>query len=237
MAPIVDVVCYNGEPIMETRLRYLDPIVDLFVIVEAPQTFAGRDKDGLFVDKNKDMFAPYADKIMFLTMDILPPSDITDEHDRQRPWGREDRVAWARQRQQRDVAINALVSLKSSVAGEYIAFVGDVDEIPRNEALMALASDPPKEIVHLEMAHFQHDVRHLRAHSWTEAFVIPSSLMSVKCSLTDVRLSHPAAVMRDAGFHCSKFFVTPEESSGSSAKVIATPPSVLEQIPPELGLR
>ena len=45
---IFDYVLYNGEPIMEFRLKYLNNYVDRFIIVESIYTFSGNKKDELY---------------------------------------------------------------------------------------------------------------------------------------------------------------------------------------------
>ena len=62
MVSIVDVFCYNGDPIVENRLKYLDPHIDKFVIIESWHTFSGNKKDELF-HKNHEVFKPYISKI------------------------------------------------------------------------------------------------------------------------------------------------------------------------------
>ena len=44
---IYDYVLYNGEPIIEFRLKYLNDYVDYFIIVESIYTHSGKKKDNL----------------------------------------------------------------------------------------------------------------------------------------------------------------------------------------------
>ncbi len=41
---VYDYVIYNGEPIMEFRLKYLNNYVDKFIIVESIYTHSGNKK-------------------------------------------------------------------------------------------------------------------------------------------------------------------------------------------------
>ena len=41
---VFDYVLYNGEPIMEFRLKYLNDYVDHFIIAESIYTHSGRKK-------------------------------------------------------------------------------------------------------------------------------------------------------------------------------------------------
>ena len=65
----IDYFLYNGEPIVELRLEYLYRHVDKFYIVEGQYTHQGTKKDILYFEKNKDIFKPYLDKIIFIEND------------------------------------------------------------------------------------------------------------------------------------------------------------------------
>ena len=44
MSLVYDVFMYNGEPIVETRIKYLENHVDQFILIESPWTFSGNKK-------------------------------------------------------------------------------------------------------------------------------------------------------------------------------------------------
>jgi hypothetical protein len=46
---IYDYVIYNGEPIIEFRLKYLNDYVDYFIIVESIYTHSGKKKDNFII--------------------------------------------------------------------------------------------------------------------------------------------------------------------------------------------
>ena len=62
---VIDYVLYNGEPIIEFRLKYLNNYVDKFIIVESIFTFSGKKKDDFYFKINKDIFEPYRKKVLF----------------------------------------------------------------------------------------------------------------------------------------------------------------------------
>ena len=65
MPKIIDSFLFFQElDLLEVRLRYLDPYVDVFLIVEAAQTFSGKPKDFVFA-RNRDRFAKYLPKIYY----------------------------------------------------------------------------------------------------------------------------------------------------------------------------
>lgn len=65
MAKIIDAFLFFQElDLLEIRLEYLNPYVDLFIISEAGQTFSGKPKEFNF-EKNKERFAKYLHKIHY----------------------------------------------------------------------------------------------------------------------------------------------------------------------------
>lgn len=65
MTKIIDAFLFFQElDLLEIRLEYLDPYVDLFVISEAGQTFSGKPKQFNF-EKSKERFAKYLHKIHY----------------------------------------------------------------------------------------------------------------------------------------------------------------------------
>ena len=65
MPKIIDSFLFFQElDLLEIRLRYLDPYVDVFVIVEAAQTFSGKPKDFVFA-RNRERFAKFLTKIHY----------------------------------------------------------------------------------------------------------------------------------------------------------------------------
>ncbi len=100
---------------LEIRLRELDSLVDVFVLVEATQTFTGKPKP-LHFELNKQRFAPYLHKIRHIVVD-----DFTDQMT----------SAWDREFHQRS-AIGR--GLEGAAPGDYV-IISDVDEIPKPDVL------------------------------------------------------------------------------------------------------
>ena len=72
MKKVIDCFLFFQEvDLLEIRLKYLDPYVDIFIIVEACQTFTGVDKRFVF-EENKERYADFLDKIVYYK--------ITDSH-------------------------------------------------------------------------------------------------------------------------------------------------------------
>ena len=50
---VYDYVIYNGEPIIEFRLKYLNDYVDRFIIVESIYTHSGNKKEDFYFNRIK----------------------------------------------------------------------------------------------------------------------------------------------------------------------------------------
>ena len=69
---IIDYIIYNGEPIVEYRLQYLNNYVNYFVIVESAFTHSGKKKPELYYYKNIDIFKKYEQKIIIKILETIP---------------------------------------------------------------------------------------------------------------------------------------------------------------------
>ena len=61
---------FQEKEILELRLRYLDALVDYFVIVESSQTFSGKKKEFNY-EKIQDNFVKYKNKIIYYKLDLF----------------------------------------------------------------------------------------------------------------------------------------------------------------------
>lgn len=100
---------------LEIRLATLDPVVDVFVLVESPTTFAGKKKP-LNYEKNAARFKAWAGKIRHVVAE-LPKGD--------------DR--WQCEHVSRDAAMKGMTDAQP---GDWVCF-GDVDEIPHPSHIAA----------------------------------------------------------------------------------------------------
>lgn len=102
--------------ILEIRMEILDPVVDVFVIVESDKTFSGKDKD-LFYLKNADRFKKFWPKIRHF---VIRDTPVLSDGDR-----------WKLETFQRNSILKALQ--KNSPLDEDYVMISDVDEIPNPE--------------------------------------------------------------------------------------------------------
>ena len=124
---IVDAcIVFNELDLLELRLNELWDVVDQFVVVEAPFTFAGRAKP-CFVADAAARFAPYASKLSVHRFDgEMPPTIPIGDY--------EGRLAV--EVAQRNAIGAALLPLH--LDRDDIVMVGDVDELPRAELVARL---------------------------------------------------------------------------------------------------
>jgi hypothetical protein len=145
---IIDTILYNGEPILELRLKLLHDIVDEFVIVEARTTHSGVSKDELYIGKHAARLLPYEAKLTHIIIEDFPePTELWISRQAERPYivtsGLEH---WYRENYQRDAAAEHIIA--KCATERYIVMVCDADEIPKPSVVQALRGmyadlDPP----------------------------------------------------------------------------------------------
>jgi beta-1,4-mannosyl-glycoprotein beta-1,4-N-acetylglucosaminyltransferase len=113
---------FNELDILELRLKELAPVVDRFVLVEADRTFTGQPKP-LYFDEQKARFAPFLDRIEHVIVRDMPGDGAS---------------AWDREAFQRNAMLRGL----SAAQPTDLVMIGDVDEIPKPEALKQVVDDP-----------------------------------------------------------------------------------------------
>jgi hypothetical protein len=170
---IIDAFPYNGDELLQYRLEYLYDVVDLFVIVEAGETFSGAWKDRFFIDAAIPHLYKYMDKIVFVKQDRLPPRpDWYTYSSNNNP---DD---WWRELAQRELSKNAI---KQYVGDHpYLVIVGDVDEIPDKrmfenvDALYQMASQHP---IFMLQDFYYYNFDWIKADKWGQAYIISDKLV------------------------------------------------------------
>lgn len=126
---VKDIITFNGEKdLLKLRLAILDPFVDEFIIVEAPRTFSGLKKPLYF--KREDF---PSEKITY---------HVIDERNAEEQYGQladespnvpvNGPTHWRREFIQKEAIKDALTHCQDND----VCFVGDVDEIWSEEALL-----------------------------------------------------------------------------------------------------
>lgn len=106
---------FNELDILKLRMQIMSPYVDKFVLEESTVTFSGEPKEMIFA-KNRDMFAEFEDKIIYVAVDNSPMSGVTTHE---------------RDKFQKNQLIRGMADCKP----DDIIIFSDVDEIPNPKTL------------------------------------------------------------------------------------------------------
>lgn len=117
---------FNELDVLEIRLAELDPVVDRFIIAEAPVTQSGLTKP-LHLAEHWERFARWHDKITYLTVDDMPAGG---EVRRDPPVAGEacDSDHWLREKHQRRALMRGLKGI--GLDEDDTLLLSDLDEIP-----------------------------------------------------------------------------------------------------------
>lgn len=175
-------IFYNEIEILKKRLRYLDGVVDKFVLVESTVTHRGEEKK-LFFDENKKEFEEWSDKIIHIIIRDNP----TDED------------PWIRENFQRNCITRGLDEFKD----DDIVMVSDVDEIPNRTALRL---PPDVKMCSYNMIAFQYNFNYIQELEPWYGTVIATKEVLMQISpqkMREMRWSIPR--YKNAGWHLSSF--------------------------------
>ena len=111
---------FDEEIVLDTRLNYLDPFVDYFVIVESNFTHSGKNR-GLKFDINK--FKKFEKKIHYLVVDDIP-KEVTNY-----------KKGWSPNFFRENFNRNAISRALTECSPNDLIIISDADEIPNLELL------------------------------------------------------------------------------------------------------
>jgi beta-1,4-mannosyl-glycoprotein beta-1,4-N-acetylglucosaminyltransferase len=123
---------WNEIDLLKTRLEYLGPYVDYFLISEANIDFAGKPKEFILNDELMQSL-PYSEKIIYQKCDINLTS-INWLFKKLRYITRKSRFLWKLQDYQR----NSLLTAAQDLDNKDIIIFGDLDEFPRISEIRSL---------------------------------------------------------------------------------------------------
>jgi len=158
---------FNEKELVELRIRYLEEIVDFFVIVEANITHQGKKKEWNFPNILKKNLEKFSHKIQYHQLNINL-DDIKNEES----WIRENvkgDQAWRIENFQRNFIKTAC---KKFSDGD-ILIISDVDELPNKKKLKFILSCDFNEIapVALQQYQFQLDCNYVNDEIWRGSVV------------------------------------------------------------------
>ncbi|NGX38766.1 MAG: hypothetical protein KR126chlam1_00077 [Chlamydiae bacterium] len=183
-------IFYNELEILKIRFAELDPVVDHFVLVEAEETFQGNPKP-LFFEENKELFAPFLDKVIHVVLERHP-----------------ELSGWGRESYQRDCILRGL---QKAAPGDLV-ILSDCDEIPRRTTLEKVITSGwfPKKIVTFEMDNFSFQLNRKKKGKCQGSTITTAHNMAVMrpANLRRMRLCsnhfpHLVSLVPDGGWHFS----------------------------------
>ena len=158
---------FNETELVELRLKYLDKIVDCFVVVEADITHQGKKKEWNFPKILETNLKEFSKKIQYHQVNIDPEKIKNEES-----WIIDDVKgddAWRIENFQR----NYIKTACQKFSDKDILIISDVDEIPSKQKLEFIKSCDFKKIapIALEQYLFHIDCNFLKLESWRGSIV------------------------------------------------------------------
>jgi len=175
-------IFYNEIDVLKKRLRYLDGVVDKFILVESTVTHRGEEKK-LFYDENKKEFEEWSDRIIHIIIRDNPT----------------DKDPWIRENFQRNCITRGLDEFKD----DDIVMVSDVDEIPNRTTLRL---PPDVKMCSYNMIAFQYNFNYIQELEPWYGTVITTKEVLMQVSpqkMREMRWSIPH--YNNAGWHLSSF--------------------------------
>lgn len=120
---VYDIFLFNNElDVLEIRLNELDPVVDMFFIVDATLTHTLQRKESVITPElfEDPRFKPFKEKITHIQLETMEGEDT-----------------WARERWHRTQTYERAAKVVDMLPGDII-IVGDVDELPRGSVINRL---------------------------------------------------------------------------------------------------
>jgi beta-1,4-mannosyl-glycoprotein beta-1,4-N-acetylglucosaminyltransferase len=117
---------FNELDLLEFRLKFLDKLVDFFVIAESNLTHSGQSKPYYFTEA-KNRFRQWEDKIIYIPVKQSAEGLVFEEQNKYNPGS----AAWKLENEQR----NALLQASGKMRDDDLVLLSDLDEIPDIKAI------------------------------------------------------------------------------------------------------
>jgi len=192
---------FNEAELVELRIKYLEKVVDVFVVVEANITHQGKKKEWNFPKLLENNLKKYSKKIQYHQL-VIDKEKIKNEES----WIIDDVKgddAWRIENFQR----NYIKTACKEFSNEDILLISDIDEIPSISKLEFIKSCDFKKIapVAFEQHLFHIDCNFLRLESWRGSIATTMQISNIytphKLRRSRNRISH----FSDAGWSFSSF--------------------------------
>ena len=199
---LIDAFTYfNEKELVELRLKYLNSIVDYFVVIESNITFTGKEKKWNFPDVLKNNLKEFAHKIQYHQLNIK-----LEEIKNEEPWIIDNIKGddfWRIENFQR----NHIKVACKKFSDDDILIISDLDEIPSIKKLNFILSSDFKKIapVALEQYLFHLDCNYLRLESWRGSIVTTMKNCNAQSPQRFRTLRNRISHFTDGGWSFSSF--------------------------------
>ena len=192
---------FNEKELVELRLKYLNPIVDYFVVIESNITFTGKKKKWNFPDVLNNNLKEFSNKIQYHQLNIE-----LDKIKNEESWIIDNIKGddfWRIENFQR----NHIKTVCKKFSDDDILIISDLDEIPSTKKLnFILTSDFGKIApVALEQHLFHLDCNYLRLESWRGSIVTTMKICNEFSPQKFRRLRNRISHFTDGGWSFSSF--------------------------------
>jgi beta-1,4-mannosyl-glycoprotein beta-1,4-N-acetylglucosaminyltransferase len=200
---IVDAfIFFNEKELVELRVKYLNDIVDYFLIIEADVTHTGKEKKWNFPEILNTSLKEFSNKIYYhqMKVDLKKAEAEKSPNYKGGTWGR----SWRVDTMQRNFLKEAYNKLPPS---NDIIIISDLDEIPSKDKISFIKSCDLKVIAPVTFNHalFYLDCNYLTLERWLGSIVITKELMDKYEPQVFRDLRNRISHFNDAGWSFSSF--------------------------------
>ena len=200
---IVDAfIFFNEKELVELRVKYLNDIVDYFLIIEADVTHTGKEKKWNFPEILNTSLKEFSNKIYYhqMKVDLKKAEAEKSPNYKGGTWGR----SWRVDTMQRNFLKEAYNKLPSS---NDIIIISDLDEIPSKDKISFIKSCDLKVIAPVTFNHalFYLDCNYLTLERWLGSIVITKELMDKYEPQVFRDLRNRISHFNDAGWSFTSF--------------------------------
>ena len=194
-------IFFNEKELAELRIKYLNSVVDFYVVVEANITHQGKKKNWNFPNILKNNLKEFASKIQYHQLDI----DI-DKIKNENSWiihGVKGDEAWRIENYQRNFIKDAC----KKFSGNDILIISDVDEIPSKKKLEFVLSCDFKQIapIAFEQHLFHLDCNYLKQESWRGSILTTMQICNTYSPQELRNARNKISHLSDSGWSFSSF--------------------------------
>lgn len=184
-----DLFTFAGEyDMLELRFNILSPFVDRFIITEGMETFSGNPKPLFWIERDRDRFADWEDKVVYCPVIDYNIQEIRDQIDERIDYV--DELPFQRAFYQKEMLRLALGALNPD--DEDLVYYGDVDEIWKPKII-------DDEVYKLRQLAYSYFLNNRSPEDWRGTIVTKWKNLKNGC-LNDMR-ANPIHILEDGGWH------------------------------------